>query len=141
MRNETFTFGQIKKHPKRASFVEAMISEINDHEERDHWELIDRNSMPKGHRTIMSILSFKIKRYPDGRIMKYKARLCAHGGQQKLGVNYWDTYSLVVNWISVRLLLIFCCVLGLESQSIDFVLAFPQAELEEKNFFGISSRF
>ena len=97
--------------------------------------------MPKGHRTIMSIWSFKIKRYPDGRIMKYKARLCAHGGQQKLGVNYWETYSPVVNWISVRLLLIVCCVLGLESQSIDFVLAFPQAELEEEIYMELPAGF
>ena len=86
--NNMFTFKEVKQHPERASFVEAMIAEINDHEERDHWELLDRSSMPKGYKTIMSIWSFKIKRYPDGRIMKYKARLCAHDGQQKLGVNY-----------------------------------------------------
>ena len=34
--NDTFTFGEVKKHPDRASFVEAMIAEINDHEERNH---------------------------------------------------------------------------------------------------------
>ena len=62
--------------------------------------------------------------------MKHKARICAHGGQQIFGVNYWDTYSPVVNWISVRLLLTICHLYKLESESIDFVLAFPQAELE-----------
>ena len=41
----------------------------------------------------------------DGRIMKYKARLCAHGGHQMYGVNYWETYSPVANWIPVRLLM------------------------------------
>ena len=40
--NDTFTFSEVKQHPERASFVEAMIAEINDHEERNHWELIDR---------------------------------------------------------------------------------------------------
>ena len=73
--------------------------------------------------------------------MKYKARLCAHGGQQKLGVNYWETYSPVVNWINVRLLLMVCCVLGLESQSIDFVLAFPQVELEEEIYMKLPAGF
>ena len=62
--------------------------------------------------------------------MKYKARLCAHGGQQMYGVNYWETYSPVVNWISVRLLLTICHLHKLESESIDFVLAFPQADID-----------
>ena len=46
------------------------------------------------------------------------------------GVNYWETYSPVVNWISVRLLLTICHLHKLESESIDFVLAFPQADLD-----------
>ena len=30
--------------------------------------------------TILSIWYFKCKRYPNGRLMKHKARLYAHGG-------------------------------------------------------------
>ena len=37
----------------------------------------------------------------------------------------------MVNWISVRLLFSLTQILKLESRSIDFVLAFPQAELDE----------
>ena len=39
--------------------------------------------------------------FPDGRLIKHKARLYANGGMQKLGVKYWDTHALVVNWISI----------------------------------------
>ena len=53
--NNTFTFSEVKQHPDRASFVAAMIAKINDHEERDHWELVDRSSIPKGYNTILSI--------------------------------------------------------------------------------------
>ena len=35
-----------------------------------------------------------------------------------------------MNWISVRFLMIVAQVLDLDTQAIDFVLAFPQAELE-----------
>ena len=90
-----------------------------------------RSALPLGTKTIMSIWSFKRKRFPDGRIMKHKARLCAHGGMQKWGIDYWETYSPVVNWISVRLLFALTMIHDLESRSIDFVLAFPQAELYE----------
>ena len=49
---------------------------------------------------------------------------------QQWGVNYWETYAPVVNWISIRFLLILSEIAGLESQAIDFVLAFPQANLD-----------
>ena len=31
----------------------------------------------------------KCKRDPGSKIVKWKARLCAHGGMQTNGVNYW----------------------------------------------------
>ena len=49
---------------------------------------------------------------------------------QKWGVNYWETYTPVVNWISVRFLLILSKLAGLEIRTIDLVLAFPQADLD-----------
>ena len=76
---------------------------------------------------IMLIWSFKRKRHADGSLNKCKARLCCHGGQQEHGINYWDTYSPVVSWVSVRTMLILSAVHQLESRSIDFTLAYPQA--------------
>ena len=49
----------------------AMIKEIKDHENRDHWHLLPRAQIPKGHKTILAIWLFKHKRFPDGRVMKY----------------------------------------------------------------------
>ena len=50
---------------------------------------------------------------------------------QQWGDNYWETYSPVVNMLSVRLLLAITKIYKLDSKAIDFVLAFPQAELDE----------
>ena len=50
---------------------------------------------------------------------------------QQWGINYWGTYALVVNWISIGFLLVLGEIVGLESQeAIDFVLASPQADLD-----------
>ena len=92
--------------------------------------MVLRSTLPAGAKTIRAIWSFKRKRYPDGRLNKHKARLCAHGGMQRWGDNYWETYSPVVNMLSVRLLLAICHIHGLDSKAIDFVLAFPQADLD-----------
>ena len=81
-------------------------------------------------KTIQAIWYFKRKRFPDSTLNKHKARLCAHCEMQQWGVNYWENYAPVVNWISVQFLLILFELSGLESRKIDFVLAFPQADLD-----------
>ena len=92
--------------------------------------VILRSEVPKHVKTIMSIWSFKRKRFPGGMLNKHKDRLCAPGGHQQWGVNYWETYAPVVNWISVQFLLIISELAGLETQALDFILAFPQADLD-----------
>ena len=128
--NETFTFQQMLKEKDCPDFVQAMKKEVDDHEIRGHWQVVPRNHKPPGEKSILAIWAFKRKRFPDGRLNKHKARLCAHGGMQQWGINYWETYSPTVNWISVRFLLTVAEILQLETQAIDFVLAFPQADLD-----------
>ena len=139
--NDTYSLSQMLKQEDKKSFIEAMLTEVQDHESREHWKLIPRSSMPSRSKTIMAIWSFKRKRFPDGRVLKHKARLCAHGGMQKWGVDYWETYSPVVNWISVRTLFAISQIHGLESKSIDFVLAFPQADLDTDVFMELPFGF
>ncbi len=128
--NETFTYKQALQEADYHEFVKAVIHEVDDHESQAHWTLTKRCELPSVTKTIMSIWSFKRKRYPDGSLNKHKARLCAHGGMQTWGQNYWETYAPVVNWESVRILLAVAKIHGLSSKSIDFVLAFLQADLE-----------
>ena len=135
--NDTYTLKNILKEDDRVKFIEAMLKKLKDHNSRDHCIFMNRDQMPKNTKTIMSIWSFKRKGFIVGRIMKYKARLYAHEGQQIYRVNYWETYSPGVNWISVRLLLTICHLRKLESESIDFVLAFPQADIEVDIYMNI----
>ena len=128
--NEVFTFTQAMKEDDRMDFVSAMEKEIQDHESRGHWTIVTRSSLPQNAKPIKAIWSFKRKRRPDGTLLKHKARLCAHGGMQQWGDNYWETYSPVVNMLSVRLLLSLAKIYNLDSKAIDFVLAFPQADLD-----------
>jgi hypothetical protein len=128
--NKMFTYKQAMREKDYDKFVKAMIKEVDDHENRNHWTIMCCSDMPVDTKTIMSIWSFKRKRYPDGSLNKHKARLCAHGGMQTWGQNYWETYAPVVNRVSVCLILAIPKIHGLSSKSIDFVVAFPQADLE-----------
>ena len=92
--------------------------------------MVPRYSKPNNVKPILAIWAFKRKQFPDGRINKHKARLCTHGGSQPYDINYWGTYAPTAKWISIRFLLIVAQLLDLNTQAIDFVLAFPQADLE-----------
>ena len=117
------------KEEDRGEFIKAMIKELEDHRKNRHWKLVKRSSI-NGASTIKAIWSFKRKRRPDGSLLKHKARLCAHGGMQIHGENYWDTYAPVVQWISIRMMLSLAVIHDLYTTSIDFTLAFPQAETD-----------
>ena len=68
---------------------------------------------------------------PDGDLLKHNAYLCVHDGMQKWGGSYWETYSPLVNMLTVLLILAIAKIHSLDSKAIDFVLTFPQADLEE----------
>jgi hypothetical protein len=139
--NKVFTYHQAQKQEDWNDFIIAMEKEILDNESHSHWDLIPCSTIPPGNKVIKAIWSFKCKCFPDGRLNKHKARLCAHGGMQQWGENACETYSSIVNMISMKLLLVIAKIYGLESKLIDFVLAFPQAGLDEDIWMDLSIGF
>jgi hypothetical protein len=109
-------------------FKVAMIKEANDHTTRLHWALWEKQNVPAGHKILSAIWAFKRKRRIDTpAVYKHKARINVHGGQQTYGVNYLETFSPVVNWFST---LVLSLIYQWKTRQIDFVLAFPQADVE-----------
>jgi hypothetical protein len=132
---DTMYYHQAMAAPDRKQFIEAMQKEFADHCTRDHWELVSKKKVPKGVRILDAVWAMKRKRNIKTReIYKWKARLNVHGGQQEKGVNFWETYSPVVNWFSIRLLLAKALLHNWHTRQIDFVLAYPQADIETELF-------
>jgi hypothetical protein len=128
---DTMYLDQALREPDREQFLEAMRKEVEDHEKRKHWVVVRRDSLPKGTPVLPAVWSMKRKRRLSTReVYKWKARLTIHGGKQEHGVNYWDTYSPVVRWSTIRLFLIIACIQGWHTRQLDFVLAYPQAPVE-----------
>jgi hypothetical protein len=127
--NKVFTCTKAIHQSDSVQFIGAMSKERHDHESRNHWESVCRSTIPPGHKTIQAIWRFKCKHFLNRTLIKHKVHLCAHGGMQQWGVSYRETYSPMVNMLMARLLLALCNIHSLESKSIDFFLAFPQANL------------
>jgi hypothetical protein len=109
-------------------YWEAMKLEIATLENIDAWPVIDRyDSNGAPHHVIPSTWGFKCKRYPDGHIKKFKARFCARGDKQLKGIDFFETYAPVVQWITIRLMFILEILLGLKSKQGNVLCAFLNA--------------
>jgi len=106
----------------------AAVREIQTLEEMDAWEVVDR---PPDANVVGGTWAFKLKRYPDGKVKKFKARFCARGDQQKEGIDFFETYAPVAQWTTVRLMLILEVLLNLKSKQGDVTAAFLHADVEE----------
>jgi hypothetical protein len=132
---DTMYYHEAMAAPDRHQFITAIIKEVNAHIENNHWALVPIEEVPKGTKILDSIWAMKRKRdIKTQEIYKHKARLNIHGGQQEYGVHYTETYSPVVNWFSVRLIMILSIINKWHTRQIDFVLAYPQAPLEYDNY-------
>ena len=114
--------------PFDEEYWKARVKELDTLEEMDAWEVVDQTP---DMNVIDSIWAFKLKRFPDGLIKKFKARFCARGDQQLEGVDFFETYAPVVQWTTVRLLLILEMLLGLKSKQGDVTAAFLHADLDD----------
>jgi hypothetical protein len=113
--------------PDAAGFMKAMEIEIETLIKMEAFVVVDRESWMN---VVSSVWAFKRKRYPDGSIRKLKARICARGFEQVEGVDYFETFAPVVQWMTVRLILIMTILLNLENKQIDYTAAFMQAPLD-----------
>ena len=64
-----------------------------------------------------------------GELIEHKDRLYVHGAMQQEGININNTFAPVVNWSTVRLLVMMAEMSGWESRQIDYVLALLQAPI------------
>ena len=110
-------------------YWKAAVKEIETLEGMEAWEVVDEKT---DMNIIDSTWAFKLKRFPDGLIKKFKARFCARGDQQVEGVDFFETYAPVVQWTTIRLMLILEVLLDLKSKQGDVTADFLHADLDEE---------
>ena len=90
------------------------------------WEFVDRED---DMNVIKSTWAFKLKRYPDGLIKKFKESFCAKGDMQMEGIDFFQIYAPVVQCTTVILILILKVLLGLKFKKGNVTATFIHADL------------
>jgi hypothetical protein len=137
--NVVLHYGGMLKADDHPNFVTAMQDEMSGLKEM--LQVVPRSSLPHGIKPLPAVWAFKIKHLPDWTILKYKARLNVHGGKQKHGVNYWETYAPVVNWSTVRRTMILSLLKDFKCRQVDFVQAFTQAPIDCPVYMEIPAQY
>jgi Reverse transcriptase (RNA-dependent DNA polymerase) len=110
------------KQPDRVQFIRAMVKEIQAHTDGKHWIIVKRSSVPSGHQVLPAVWAMRRKHKIDTReVYNWKVRINIHEGKQTKGINYWDTYSPVATWASIRLIMNMAAAYGWVTLSWHFL--------------------
>ena len=135
---DTSNWYQAMNGPDAEGYWEAMETEISTLVSLDAWEEVP---LQRNLNILDSTWAFKCKRYPDGRFKKLKARFCVRGDQQVEGVDFFETFAPVVQWSTIRLLLVLSQKLDFSTAQVDYTAAFVQATIDEDVFVRMPKGF
>ena len=113
---------------------EAMDKEIADLLAHNTWQLVRRDSLPKGRKPAKSKWVYKVKYLRDGTVERYKARFVVCGYSQVQGFDYDKAFSSTLRATSFRTLLAISAIHGLTLRQCDVTNAFTQAEIDTDVF-------
>lgn len=110
-------------------WIGALKEEHGSLMDNETWEL---TTLPPDRETVENKWLFDFKPGYEGVPPRYKCRLVARGFTQRYGVDYGDTYSPVVKYSALRVVLSLVAVLDLEMLQLDVKTAFLNGVLQEE---------
>lgn len=121
------TVKEAMESPQKKNWIEAMNQEYEALQRNKTWEYVKQ---PKDKKLLTTKWIFKIK-HSEKEKPRYKARLVVRGCAQTQGIDYYETYSPVVRYTTIRYLLALAAKENLEISHMDVTAAYLNSDLEE----------
>ena len=123
-----FTYHEALQSPDAAHWIHAVTDEIHSLKESKTWDLVHHSN---GRKAIKCNWVFKIKYLPNGTVDKFKARLVAKGCTQKARIDYSETFSPVVKFETIRIVMAITAADDLEISQFDIKTTFLHGDIAE----------
>jgi hypothetical protein len=124
---------------QKLHWIEAISEELESLREADTWENVP--SAPPGKRVFPSKFVLKIKRNADRTVERYKARLVFMGNFQRQNIDFFETYSPVVDFTAVRTALTIACQEGMAVHHLDVKCAFLYGRIDEEIYMSLPEEY
>jgi len=135
---DTMYYHQAMKQPDKEEFKQAMIKEVTSQIEEGIYSLVLRSDLPREAKVYPAVWQMKRKRHIETQeVKKHKARCNLDGSKMQKGIDFNFSYSAVASWSVIRIVLAMAVAKGWKTRQIDYVLAFPQAPLDEPLYMNI----
>ena len=100
--DESSSLSEALHSPDRDEWMIAMQKKMSSIDKNNVWEVVD---LPPRRKTIENKWVLKVKSKANGLIDRYNVSLVAKGYTQRVGIDYEDTFSPVVRFASICLIL------------------------------------
>jgi len=126
--NDPVSFSQFVSCDNFEKWLNFMMEEINSIEHNDIWDLVE---LSKGCKRVGYKWLFKTKHHSHDNLERYKARLIAKGFTHKDDIDYKETFSLVLQKDSFRIIMALVSHCDLELHQKNVKTVFLNGDLEE----------
>lgn len=126
--NEPSSYKQAMQGEDSEKWKAAMKEEFDSLVKNDTWDLVEK---PKNEKIVDNKWVYKVKDAQKNSPERFKARLCARGFTQEYGVNYHETFSPVVRFTSIRIILAIAAQKKMHIKQFDVKTAFLNGDLKE----------
>jgi len=107
----------------------AIADELKSITDNGTWEIVN---LPRGRTPVKCRCIFRVKRGAAGEVIRYKACLVAKGFTQRYGIDYLETFALVVKLTSLHIILALAAARNYEIDQTDIKTAYLLGKLEEE---------
>ena len=129
------SYREAKSLPEWETWKESMEKEFRALQDMGVFELVKRTDLPKKSRVVKTKWIYKIKQNSDGAVSKYKSRLVAQGFLLRWGVDYYDTYSSVVGYNTLRTILNISAITGEKISQADIGNAYVESSPNQTQWY------
>lgn len=126
--NDPVTYKEAVTCKNADDWKAAMDDEMLSLQKNETWKLVD---LPRDKNPINNAWIYKTKYKTNGEIDRFKARLVIKGCAQVHGIDFQETFSPVVKYDSVRVILAIAAARKLMLRQFDIKTAFLYGDLEE----------